>query len=118
MSMDAVGTELRIKRLQIRAQKMRTELAALRPPKKQATRNTLTRVGLDHILKIYAEEGPAAARLLAPQYGINPKYVRNLASVHRVKAKLKHPPVSKYKRYPDAIDPRWKWAIERGPVFA
>ena len=89
----------------------------------------LTRQTLDHILQVYAEQGGAAARKLAPKYGIKPVYVKKLAYKHGVKAKPRNTrPIRIAKRKikwdqvafeksQDALDPRWKLAIERGPVF-
>jgi hypothetical protein len=74
----------------------------------------LTRIQIDHILKVYEEVGPDAARELAPRYGVRPTYVRKLASKHGVKAKRKGPRL--YRRIPDHLDPRWKWAEQRGVV--
>lgn len=73
--------------------------------------NILTKDALNHILDTYETLGPAAARELAPGYGINPKYVRKLACVHGVKAKRKGWRVRRE-------DPRWQWARERGAVLA
>jgi len=78
----------------------------------------LTRDAIDHLLSVYAEIGPAAARELAPKYGVGSKYVRKLACMHKVKAKPRKLKTRKLKRHPIDTDPRWKWAIERGPVFA
>ena len=72
--------------------------------------NILTKEALNHLLRVYAEEGGDAARALAPSYGVGPKYIRKLACKHGVKVKRKR---SKAKTNTDR---RWQWAIERGAV--
>lgn len=76
----------------------------------------LTRTAIDHILQVYGEQGPSAARALAPRYGVKPTYIRKLAAKHGVRAKLKSKPGRR--RAPDHLDPRWHWAISRGAVVA
>lgn len=78
--------------------------------------NILTREAIDHLLRVYAEESPDAARALAPGYGIKPEYVKKLACNHGVRSRRRGRKPRQYKRYPDAIDPRWQRAIERGAV--
>lgn len=73
----------------------------------------LTREALDHILNTYANHGGAEARALAPVYGIQPSYVKKLASIHGVKVRLKYA----RKRVHFAA-PRWQWARQRGSVVA
>lgn len=74
----------------------------------------LARQAIDHILQVYAEQGPAAARALAPHYGVKPTYIKRLAYKCGVKAKRKGPPPRK--RPPYHLDPRWKRALEVGEV--
>jgi hypothetical protein len=73
-------------------------------------KRVLTDEAVDHILSVWADVGPAAARKLAPGYGITELYVGKLASRRGVKCKRPKP---KKRRGPD---PRWQWAIERGRV--
>lgn len=72
--------------------------------------NILTKEAINHLLDVWANVGPDEARALAPRYGVKPAYVRKLACLHGVKAKRKEKEA--------ATDPRWQWAIERGPVLA
>jgi hypothetical protein len=77
--------------------------------------NILTKEAIDDLLNTWSSAGPAAARALAPKYGIKPVYVKKLAVIHKVKAKRKEPSPKKLRGH---LDPRWQLAIERGAVVA
>jgi hypothetical protein len=74
----------------------------------------LSKEQLSHILRVYAEDSPAAARELAPGYGILPSYVKKLANIHRVKCKKRIRGANK--KPSGHADPRWLWAVERGEI--
>ncbi len=52
------------------------------------TRSLLTKQQRDHLLKLWAEEGTAAAYAVASKYGVTKSYVQKMASFNKVKAKV------------------------------
>jgi len=75
----------------------------------------LTREQRQALLACYLQGGFDAARPLAESFGVRARYAAQLAR------KLGH--TDNYKRrgarparQPTAADPRWQWAIARGPV--
>ena len=75
---------------------------------------------LDH----YLEHGAEATEPLCAELGVSPRYPASMASVYG-KRRPKYRKGTKYKNQPpqkclsqDWNDPRWQWAIERGPVIA
>lgn len=77
-------------------------------------KRVLTDEAVDHILSVWANVGPDAARKLAPGYGITELYIGKLASRRKVKCKKPKPKIRRKR----CDDPRWQWAIERGAIVA
>ena len=78
-------------------------------------RARLTPAQRQALLACYLEGGFDAARPLAESFGVRARYAAQLAR------KLGH--IDNYRRrgarpasQPTANDPRWQWAIARGPV--
>jgi hypothetical protein len=77
----------------------------------------LTPVQRQALLTCYLERGFYAAKPLAESFGVRAKYLSQLAR--------KNGHTNNYQRKGRVIirkvtsaDPRWQWAIERGPVLA
>jgi len=71
----------------------------------------------DLLLSTYRDGGYAAAKPLAIEFRVAPRYVARLARDHGIKNNYARGKVSivKQQRY---TDKRWKWAVERGVVIA
>lgn len=77
------------------------------------------------ILKVYGERGHKAAAKLCREYGVSENYPCSLASAYGITTPRSR---GEYRKYRDRKvnvpglrdwkDPRWAWAIERGPVLA
>jgi hypothetical protein len=87
------------------------------------TRSLLTAEQKAQLLKLYAEEGTAAAYAVASSYGVTRSYIHKLAHVNGVKAKPK--PVKPTKSEPDRLDDRFAfgamlaggyWQSTKSPV--
>jgi hypothetical protein len=76
----------------------------------------LTKQQINHLLEVYHNDGPDAARKLAPQYGVKPAYVKKLAFQHGVRVKLRGRDYVMPKRLPSYADPRWQRARAIGAV--
>jgi hypothetical protein len=77
------------------------------------------------ILRVYKTEGVKAAEALCVSLNLSPRYYSALASNRGVSVRKRKPltPAQKAKmlatvQRDDSYDYRWKWAVERGPVFA
>jgi len=77
----------------------------------------LTPVQRQQLLKCYLEHGFQAARPLAESFGVRAKYLARLArnNGHTNNYQRKHRTAV---RKATPHDPRWQWAIARGPVVA
>lgn len=76
------------------------------------TRSSLTAEQKAHLLKLWAEEGTAAAYAVAPSYGVTRSYIQKMAHYNGVKAKPKDRPV---KIVPGKPEPRFaRLPVEAG----
>lgn len=74
----------------------------------------ISKEAVAHILDVYANQGSRAAEELSETYSVSKHYIRQLAMIHGVR--VKNP--LRGGSSDTSNDPRWKWAIERGPVLA
>ncbi len=77
----------------------------------------LTTEQRDLLLSTYRDKGFTAAKPLAIQFQVAPRYIARLARDHGIKNNYTRGKVSlvKQQKY---TDKRWRWAIERGSVVA
>lgn len=69
------------------------------------------------LVEVYRAGGYAAAKPLAIQFGVAPRYIARLARAKGVKNNYCRGVVSRVKKH-KFTDLRWRWAIERGGVIA
>ncbi len=73
----------------------------------------------DQLIAHYVLHGSKASAAVCIAAGVGPRYAASLASVYGKRCKKPRP--SKNKPRPTARfthDPKWQWAIARGPVIA
>jgi hypothetical protein len=83
----------------------------------------ITEAQRQEILRTYMVNGTKAASVLCVSFGLHPRYYSGLASLCGVATKKAKPltPQQRAKIGRPTVnhnDPRWSWAIDRGPVVA
>lgn len=68
------------------------------------------------LMDTYRHHGYAAAKPLAIQFGVQPRYVASLARVYGIKHHSRE--VVAMVTTQKYTDKRWRWAVERGAIIA
>lgn len=93
--------------------------------KRGTIREKINEAQRQEILLVYKAEGSDAAMALCKSLNLSPRYYSALASARGVANRKSRPLTAEEKAImrsivpmDDSTDPRWQWAVERGPVLA